>query len=277
MSKLIRLPNGFRLEYVEQGPADITPLILLHGVTDSCRSFDLVLRHLPATIRALAISQRGHGDTDRPDSGYSYSDLSDDLLAFLNEVGIDRAIIAGHSMGSMVAQRFAVDHPTRVAGLVLLGAFSTLYRDRGLSEFVASSIDSLTDPISHSFALEWQLSTIARPIEPQFLDTVVRETVKAPSRVWRAAFQAFLKTPDFSSELAALSIPTLIAWGDQDTYAARAHQDVLLAAMPHARFVLYEGGGHAIHWEEPAAVAAEISAFVESNAECLTAENHFRS
>jgi pimeloyl-ACP methyl ester carboxylesterase len=262
VSRFISLPSGIRLEYLEQGPTEGTPVIFLHGVTDSCRSFDPLLRHLSPAIRALAISQRGHGDSDRPDSGYGYSDFSNDLLGFLNAFAIGRAIIVGHSMGAMVAQRFAIDHPERVAGLVLLGSFSTLCRDRNLSEFVASSIDPLTDPIPDAFALEWQLSTMARPIEPGFLETVVRETVKVPARVWRATFHAFLATRDFSSELAALSIPALLAWGDRDTYASRAQQDVLLAAMPHARLSIYEGAGHALHWEYPADVAAEISGFV---------------
>ena len=191
-----------------------------------------------------------------------YRDLSEDLRAFLDTLAITRAFVVGHSMGSMVAQRFAVDHPARVTGLVLVGAFSTLYRDPGLSDFVAASIDSLADPIPTAFAREWQLSTAARPIEPRFLETVVRETRKPPARVWRAAFHAFLATPDFSRELAAVSVPTLLAWGDRDVYATRAHQDALLAAIPHARLSVYEGAGHALHWEDPAAFAAEISSFI---------------
>ena len=263
VSKFIRLPNGLRLEYRQHGPIHGTPAILLHGVTDSCRSFDCVFRFLPATIRALAISQRGHGDSDRPASGYTYADLSGDLLGFLDALSIDRAILVGHSMGAMVAQHFAINHPTRVAGLMLLGAFSTLYHDANIADFVASSIDPLADPITEDFALEWQLSTTARPVEPRFLETVVRETVKVPARVWRDAFHGFLETPDFSSQLAFLSVPAAILWGDRDTYAPRHHQDSLLAAMPQARFSLYEGAGHALHWEQPATVTAEITAFIE--------------
>ncbi|MBL8209387.1 MAG: alpha/beta hydrolase [Bryobacterales bacterium] len=261
VSKFVRLPGGLRLEYLEYGTGTGTPAVLLHGVTDSCRSFEPVLPLLPATLRVLALSQRGHGDSDRPESGYGYSDLSGDLAAFLDALGIDKAVIIGHSMGAMVAQRFAIDHPTRVAGLMLIGAFSTLYNDGGIAAFVASSIDPLGDPISAEFAREWQLSTTARPIDPEFLDIVIRETVKVPARVWRAAFHGFLETPDFSAELGRLAVPVSILWGDQDTYALRGHQEALLAAMPHARFLVYEGG-HALHWEQPAAVAGAIGAFM---------------
>jgi pimeloyl-ACP methyl ester carboxylesterase len=251
-----------RLDYVGQGRADAMPVIFLHGVTDSWRSFELVLRLLPPSIRAIAISQRGHGDSARPDSGYTYTDFSEDLREFLDAHSIPRAIIVGHSMGAMVAQRFAVDYPERIGGLVLAGAFSTLYRDPSISEFVSTSIEPLDDPIPPDFAREWQLSTAVRPIDPVFLDTVVRETRKVPSRVWRAAFYGFLGTPDFSHELAGVSAPALLVWGDRDAYVPRSHQDALLVRIPNARLSIHRGAGHALHWEDPAAFATEIAAFV---------------
>jgi non-heme chloroperoxidase len=257
------LTNGVRIEYLEQGPACGIPVVFLHGVTDSCRSFEPVLSRLGSQIRAFAISQRGHGNSGRPESGYRYSDFSEDLRGFLDVLAIPRAIIVGHSMGSMVAQRFAIDHPARIAGLILIGAFSTLYGDPGLTEFVADCIDPLVDPIPLSFAREWQLSTVARPIDRDFLETIVHETRKPPARVWHAAFHGFLTSPDFSRELKAVSVPILVVWGDRDTYATRAHQDSLLAAIPHARFSVYEGAGHALHWEDPGTFATEISAFIE--------------
>ena len=65
-TKTIVLPTGVTLPYVEQGDPDGVPVILLHGVTDSWRSFEPVLPHLPPSIRAFALTQRGHGDADRP-------------------------------------------------------------------------------------------------------------------------------------------------------------------------------------------------------------------
>ena len=59
-----------------------------------------------------------------------------------------------------------------------------------------------------------------------------------PARVWREAFDGFLKTPDFTSELTKVSVPVLLVWGDRDTYALRAAQDRLLEVMPKARKAL---------------------------------------
>src|SRR5688500_3203403 len=83
--------------------------------------------------------------------------------------------------------------------------------------------------------------------------------LKVPAHVWREAFEGFLSTPDFSGELARVTAPCLIAWGDKDTYTLRGSRDRLVASIPGARLVIYEGGGHAFHWEEPARFVADLS------------------
>ena len=275
MKKFVSLSTGVRIEYVEQGKADGVPVIFLHGVTDSWRSFERVLPLLPPNIHAFALSQRGHGDSSRPTSGYRFADMSADLLAFLDAMGLRTAIIVGHSMGASVAQRFVIDHPDRVARLVLMGAFST-YHDPGLADFVASSIAPLTDPIAPPFAREWQLSTLARAMPADHLDAVVSETLKVPARVWREAFDGFLKTPDFTSELTRVSVPVLLMWGDRDSYALRAAQDRLLEVMPKARFIAYQGFGHAFHWEDPEQFTKDLVPFLTSRTgrDSLGAEEH---
>jgi non-heme chloroperoxidase len=261
----VELPTGVGLQYVEQGHADGMPMILLHGVTDSWRSFEPVLPHLPETIRAFAISQRGHGDSSRPKAGYGYAEMSEDLCAFMNAMNLPAAVIVGHSMGASVAQRFAVDHPKRLSGLVLAGAFATLYQDPAISEFTTTAIAGLADPIDPAFVKEFQLSTLAHEVPSEFLETVVRESLKVPARVWRAAFEGFVATPDFSRDLANISAPALILWGDRDHYARRRDQDALLSALPNVRLVTYEGGGHALHWEDPVRFARDLTDFVSSH------------
>jgi pimeloyl-ACP methyl ester carboxylesterase len=260
--RFVSLPTGVRLEYVERGPSDGVPVIFLHGVTDSWRSFGPLLRRLPASIRAFAISQRGHGESSKPEAGYRYTDFSEDVRAFMDAMALPRAVVVGHSMGASVAQRFIVDHPGRVQRLVLMGSFATIHGNATVAEFVDSAIRPLTDPISPDFAREWQMSTVAQPVDERFFDTVVQETLKVPARVWHQAFEGFLQTPDFTRELRSVSVPVLLFWGDRDAYAVRADQDALLKAMPTARLVAYEGVGHAIHWEEPQRVADTLVAFI---------------
>jgi pimeloyl-ACP methyl ester carboxylesterase len=251
------------MEYAETGTPGGVPVVFLHGVTDSWRSFEPVLRQLPPSIHAFALSQRGHGESSRPD-GYSYRDMSEDVAAFMDVAGIEKAVLVGHSMGSLVAQRCAIDHPGRVLAVVLIGAFSTLHGRADIAEFVASAIAPLRDPIDPAFAREWQVSTLARAIDPAFLDAVVSETLKVPARVWHRTFSSFLETPDFSPQLATISVPALLMWGDRDTYALSTDQDVLVGRIPGVRLLTYEGAGHALHWEDPAQITADLMEFTAS-------------
>ena len=264
MDKFAALSTGVRMEYVEQGPADGLPMVFLHGVTDSWHSFERVLPLLSPEVHAFAVSARGHGDSSRPDRGYLIADMSRDLQAFMDALKLDRAVVVGLSMGSMVGQRCGVAHPDRVLGLVLMGAFATLFHDPVVTDFYRSAIVPLVDPIDATFAREWQESSLARPIPVDYLETIVAETLKVPARVWREAFEGFLSTPDGSGELARVTVPSLIAWGDKDAYTLRESQDRLAAVLSGARLVIYEGGGHAFHWEEPASFVADLSTFLAS-------------
>ena len=121
------------------GPA----LLLLPGPTDSWRSYEPVLEHLPASVRAIVVSQRGHGDSDKPPTGYRVQDFAVDVPMLLDALGIERAVLAGHSGSCLVARRVALDHPERVAGLVLEASPTTLRGHAGLTEFVESVVSIL--------------------------------------------------------------------------------------------------------------------------------------
>src|SRR5918994_40377 len=78
----VELPTGVTLPYVAQGDPAGVPVVLLHGGTDSWRSFQPVLPYLPSSIRAFALTQRGHGDARRPGSGYHPREFAADVAAF---------------------------------------------------------------------------------------------------------------------------------------------------------------------------------------------------
>lgn len=105
----IALPAGITLEYARKGTETGTPVIFLHGVTDSWQSFKGVFANLPVDIAAYAISQRGHGNSSRPAVGYLYQDFARDLQSFMEALDLPPAVVVGHSMGAMVARQFAMD------------------------------------------------------------------------------------------------------------------------------------------------------------------------
>lgn len=259
--KSITLRTGVKLQYVEQGNATGTPIILLHGYTDSWRSFELALPHLPKTVHAFALSQRGHGDSGHPASGYRPSDFSADVAAFMDALKLKRAVVVGHSMGSQVALRFVLDHPERASGLLLVGAFKTVRGHAGVKELWDTTISKMVDPIDSEFVREFQKSTLHKPIPAAFLDAAVQESAKVPARVWRSALAGLMET-DFSSEFTRIKLPTLIVWGDQDLFCSRKDQDFLATTIKGAKLLIYSGTGHAPHWEEPERFAADLTSFV---------------
>jgi pimeloyl-ACP methyl ester carboxylesterase len=262
MIKSVEVSNGVRLPYVEQGDPAGVPVLMLHGVSDSWRSFEPVLPHLPDAIHAFALTQRGHGDADRPATGYRTRDFAADVAAFMDALGLEQAIVVGHSMGTTNALRFAIDHPGRTRGLMLAGAFASYRGNPEVAELWETAVSRLADPVDRAFVRGFQQSTLAQPVPEAFFHTVVEESLKLPAHVWRAAFAGFLED-DFVAELGEIEAPSLILWGAHDALCSRADQEALLAAIPGARLVAYAGAGHAPHWEEPRRFAADLTAFVE--------------
>jgi pimeloyl-ACP methyl ester carboxylesterase len=222
-----------------------------------------VLPHLPSDVWAFAVTQRGHGDAARPAHGYGPRDFATDMAQFMDLLGIDAAVIAGHSMGSSIAQRFALDHPGRTLGLVLLGAFTSWRRHAAAIELWTTAISTLEDPVAPGFVREFQESTVARPVPPGFLDAVVQESLKLPARVWRATFEACLEA-DVAEELERIQAPTLIVWGDADLICPQAAQGDLRRAIARSQLIVYAGAGHGLHWEQPARFAADLVSFARS-------------
>lgn len=259
--RCVELPDGVRLPYLEQGDPAGVPVVFLHGITDSWQSFAPVLPELPASIHAFALTQRGHGDADRPAGGYRPRDFAADLAAFLDSQEVESAVIAGHSMGSTVAVRFALDYPERTRGLVLMGAFFGYATNPAVTEYWEEVVRGLEDPVAHAVAREFQESTIAGSIPSWQLETFVAESLKAPAHVWREAFAGLLED-EHVERIGEIAAPTLIVWGDQDAFVPESDQADFLTAIAGSRLEVYRGIGHALHWEAPGRFAANLAAFV---------------
>jgi len=255
----VRLKTGVRLHYAEQGDPAGQPVILLHGYTDSWFSFSRVLPLLGAKYRVYALDLRGHGDSDRPASGYQFHDFAADVVAFMDAKGLKRATIVGHSMGSFIAQQIALAAPERVERLVLVGSATTVRNNVVLE--LQQAVETLGDPVPAKFAREFQASTIYQPLPDDFMDRVVAESLKLPARVWRATMTGMLAA-DGKTKLGNIKTPTLILWGDQETVFPRAEQDLLAAQLPQAILQVYPKTGHALHWERPEQFVHDLEEFI---------------
>ncbi len=255
----VQLKTGVRLHYAEQGDPAGYPVVLLHGFTDSWFSYSRVLPALSASYHLYALDLRGHGDSDRPASGYQFSDLAADVVAFMEAKGLKRVTLVGHSMGSFVAQKVALTAPERIERLVLIGSATTVRN--GVVLELQQAVNALTDPVPEKFVREFQTSTIYHPVPDEFMKRVIAESMKPPARVWQALMAGML-SGDNRSQLSKIKAPTLIIWGDKETVFPRSEQDALLAALPSARLAVYPDTGHSPQWERPERFVNDLTDFI---------------
>ncbi len=253
----VLLPTGVSLHYAEKGAKGKTPVVFLHGFVDSWRSFIRVIESLAPERRAIAFDLRGHGDSDKPEGGYSIADFTQDLLLFLDALGLDKANLVGHSMGSFIAQSFAALHPHRVERLVLIGSAPCAADNAAIME-TKPLIDALRDPMERDFIRGFQAT--GNPVPAEFMEMIISETMKVPARVWRSVFAGLLQA-DLRPILHAVAAPTLIMWGNQDMVFTRRDQETLLSQIPDSTLKEFDAG-HALHWEKPKEVTAALESFL---------------
>jgi len=118
--KDVTLPNGLQVHYYEW-PGPTPNLVLLHPSSGYGRMWEWTVNRLGSQFHVYALDQRGHANSGRPDGDYSAEEYAHDLYLFFENVGIDRAIVAGQSLGGRVGQVFAATHPERIQALGLVG------------------------------------------------------------------------------------------------------------------------------------------------------------
>lgn len=257
--KLVDLPNGETLAYVEMGDPNGKPTLLVHGYTDNSRSWSLVAPYL-AKRRLLAVDLRGHGKSEAPDCCYAFTDLADDLSLFLKAVGVERADYVGHSLGSMTGTLLAAQHPEQVGRLVLVS--TSLSIGDGPGSWLWDNVTPLKAPIDpdSKFMTDWYWNP--NPVDEDFITRERRESAATPIAVWHGVLWA-TAIADLTSVAPLVRSPVLILWGDQDALFDAAHQERVRAALPKARHETFAGAGHNMFWEFPEKAGTMISAFLD--------------
>jgi pimeloyl-ACP methyl ester carboxylesterase len=257
MSDAIIDRDGVRLGVSDDG--DGIPVVLLHGLTATRRYVVMGSRALERSgHRVVAYDARGHGrSTPAPDpSRYGYDDLGRDLVAVLDALGIDRAVLAGASMGAHTILWLALRAPERVAGLVVI---TPAYEpERNDDPERLARWDALADGLERG-GVEGFVEAYGEPrVPPQWRETVfkvIRQRLSQhehPEGV-AAALRAVPRSRPFGSldDLAAISAPTAVVASNDDADPGHP-EDVgraYAAAIPGARVVTDEPGRSPVAWQ----------------------------
>ena len=265
----LALPDGETLAYVPLGAPGGQPVVLIHGYTDSARDWLPLLPYLDAGQRLILVDLRGHGGSGKPECCYTRVDFAYDIKLLLDALGVARADIVGHSLGSIIAQTFAEYWPQRTRRLVLIsstGGQAPGTRPRKPKYDYAAQIRQLKEPLDpdSQFMLQWWWSPT--PVDPEFLRRERRDAAAIPLRVWLAVLDQGLADDDLQRTLPRIGAPTLLIWGSRDPIMEEPARQSLRAALPHAQVKIFAGLGHNPIWEDPRGCAQVINAFLSGAA-----------
>jgi pimeloyl-ACP methyl ester carboxylesterase len=257
----VRLPNGIKLAYVDAGNPNGDPLLLLHGYTDSSRSFSPMVPHL-GRYRLLIPDQRGHGASDAPECCYGSTQFAHDAKLLLDALKIDRAAVAGHSLGSMVAMSLAAEYPDRVTKVVLIGSTALVPVKRG--DWLYDQATAMRGPLDPAtqFAKDWHPANQPTPVDAAFAEAVNEELYRIPQHVWRGVMRELAYVPA-GRHAPDVKAPVLVISGGKDALFPAEHHQSLLKAFPQAKARVFDDLGHNPNWERPEDVAAAIAEFLD--------------
>jgi pimeloyl-ACP methyl ester carboxylesterase len=269
--KLIVLPNGQSLAYIDRGERAGPAVVLIHGYTDNARDWVPLLPYLSKHYRLILVDIRGHGKSSKPECCYTRLDFAYDIKLLLDSLGVRKADIVGHSLGSIIAQTFAEYWPERTAHVVLISSTGGLPPDRPKKppQFdFAAEIRKLKEPIDPDspFMIAWWDSPT--PVDPDFIRRQRIDAAAIPLRVWIAVLDQALPAGntygDLQSTLPRLKAPALLIWGGKDPIMEEEVRQSLRDALPHAQVKIFDGLGHNPFWEDPQAVAKVVNAFLDT-------------
>ncbi len=266
--------NGLKFHYLDWGNPDNPPLVLLHGVGQTCHTWDLFAAAMSPHFHVMAFDQRGHGDTDwAPDKDYSRKTMVKDAEAFTTALGLDRFFLTGMSMGGANSLAFTGQNPDRVEALVVVDVGPRV-ENKGVQHirnFMKDfrEFDSLDDAaaVIHKF-------NPRRPLEIIRKYTVVYNLKQLPSGKWTWKYDTYFSEghsrgdvkqmeQELSTEVKKISCPTLLVKGAESDVLSLDGARLLQAAVPGSEFALIPGAGHSVMGDNPPAFEAAVREFYQ--------------
>lgn len=263
----VTTPDGASLSGLVAGDDRGPTVVLSHCWTGDHRVWGPVARRLVDDgHRVVLYDQRGHGASSVGDDGLLIEALADDLRAVVEHVDADDAVVAGHSMGGMATQAFAIRHrdalAERVRGIALVATSSGELSQGRLRNRIAHQVlgSALTTRVLNRRKLGPILvrGSVGRQVALSHLEAV-RDTFAATDAATRAGFFAAIAEMDLSPDLSSVDVPAVVVVGTRDTLTPVAHARRLAELLPDARLEVIPDAGHMLPCEQPDRVAALIA------------------
>lgn len=278
-SQFVEIGDGVTVHLRDEGPRDGLPIVLLHGSNADLHTWEPWVEGLSDSYRIIRFDQVGHGLTGPdPRHDYSRANFRQDIDQVADALGLERFVVGGNSMGGKHALAYAIAHPDRVAGLILVDSGGPPQ-----DEVVVDDEEDDSGNIGFAIARMPGVNRIAEHITPRALiaqslqQSVSVQSVAsdaAVDRYWemlrypgnRAATMARFSTaydPLTREEVGGLAMPALILWGEEDRLIPVAAGKWLDAALPQSEMIVYPGIGHLPQEESPEATIADVRKWLQ--------------
>jgi pimeloyl-ACP methyl ester carboxylesterase len=256
--------GGVETFYLEAGPVDAPPVVLVHGLSATNASMLPLIPALARDFRVLAPDLPGHGGTQATAAAHAARYLGDWLIAFLHETCDQPAVLIGNSLGGRAALEAALNSPDEVRGLVLLCPAVAFRRLRQLVPFVRlvpDELASLPVRVPRRMAMRGLRGLFADPSRlpdawyDAAIDEFVRVVMSRSNRlaIFSALRHIYLDEPfgetGFWDRLPALEPPALFIWGDRDVLVPAGFGRFVAEALPSARSIVLDNCGHVPQFE----------------------------
>ncbi|MEL4014098.1 esterase [Dryocola clanedunensis] len=248
-----------RLQSAQQSTSN-SPVVLIHGLFGSLDNLGVLARDLGQDRTLLQLDLRNHGLSERSDE-MNYPAMAQDVVETLDEYGIEKAIIIGHSMGGKVAMALTAVAPERIDKLVLIDIAPVDYHVRRHDEIFAA-INAVTEA-----GIKTRSQAAARMREYIKEEGVIQFLLKSFAEgVWK--FNVPVLWDQYEQivgwqPLPAWDHPALFIRGGDSPYVDESHREALLSQFPKARAHVVAGAGHWVHAEKPEAVLRAIHRFID--------------
>ncbi|NQV20091.1 MAG: alpha/beta hydrolase [Rhodospirillales bacterium] len=264
--------DGTELSVYECGQPDGQPIFLIHGFAQSCLSwnhqFDSALAD---EFRIVAMDLRGHGMSGKPMTAASYNDgklWADDVAAVIDQLKLDRPVLAGWSYGGLVISDYIKSYGDGNIGAInFVGAAATIGTEEaskligpGIMEMVPGL---MSEDLAENIAATRQfiLNCSAAPPSAEDLETALAFNMMVPPKV---RLWMFSREVHFGETLATVTVPTLVTHGSVDNVVLPLMAEVIMSAVPGAEKSLYDGIGHAPFMEDADRFNREIATLARS-------------